>query len=180
MADATKPQNPPVRKPLTQERLKEVLHYNPDTGVFTRLLRNRHARKFGAVGTVLGSLKASGYIFIDIDGCRYRAHRLAWLYMTGAFPDFQIDHENNNRSANWWSNLRPATNQQNQANSRCSSNNKTGFKGVYWSKSHGKYAAKINPDRRQIHLGVFESPEDAHEAYAVAAKKYFGEFGRAA
>lgn len=125
-------------------------------------------------------MKPNGYIIIVIDGHRYRAHRLAVLYITGKWPKAQVDHRDTVRSHNWWSNLREATSQQNGANRRANKNNKAGFKGIFWSKKREKWVAKITPGRRQIHLGVYEDPRDAHAAYAVACVKYYGKFGRAA
>jgi hypothetical protein len=162
---------------LTADRLREVLRYSPSTGVFHWRVMSSSRRP---AGSVAGELKPSGYILIGVDGFRYRAHRLAWLYMLGMWPDKQVDHKDNNRSNNIWKNLRLADNAQNQANSRCSKNNKAGFKGVYWHKRNAKWAAKINPGRKQVHLGCYDSPSEAHEAYLRGAQKYFGTFARAA
>ena len=176
MAKAVQSRNPSERKPLTVERLREVLSYNPETGswVWAKTLSIRRV-----AGCIAGDVKPNGYRFIGIDGHRYRAHRLAWFYMTGEWPPMQIDHWDNNRSNNAWRNLRLATNKNNQANSRRPKNNTSGFKGVYWSKQKRKWAAKINPDRRQVHLGFFDIPEDAHAAYTAAATHFFGAFARA-
>ena len=161
---------------LTMTRLHERLHYDPDTGKFRWRVSVSANRKSGDEAG--DQKKDSGYILIGIDGHRYRAHRLAWLYMTGEWPEDQIDHRDNVRHHNWWSNLRLADNQKNQANSRRPKNNTSGFKGVYLYR--GRWRAKINPDRRQIHLGTFDDPSHAGAAYDRAAKQYFGEFGRAA
>ena len=91
---------------LTAARLRKMLHYDPETGVFTRLW----------TGNVTGCPDAKGYLRIAADGRSYRAHRLAVLYMTGAWPSEQIDHINQVRTDNRWSNLRPATNGENGAN----------------------------------------------------------------
>jgi hypothetical protein len=162
---------------LTAGRLRTLLRYSPETGEFYWLVTNSARRP---AGSLAGDLKPSGYVLIGIDGFRYRAHRLAWLYMTGEWPADQVDHKDNVRSHNWWSNLRIADNAKNQANSRRPKNNTSGFKGVYWSTQREKWAAKINPDRRQVHLGFYDDPRLAHEAYKRAAAHYFGDFARAA
>ncbi|MCK9994454.1 MAG: hypothetical protein Dbin4_02974, partial [Alphaproteobacteria bacterium] len=98
---------------LTQSRLKELLHYDPDTGVFTRRVQTSSNAR---VGDVAGCLHPEGYRHIQIDGKRYAAHRLAWLYMTGEWPTNQLDHLNGVRDDNRWGNLREATHGQNQQN----------------------------------------------------------------
>lgn len=166
----TKPNND-----ISVERLREVLRYDQETGMFTWLM-TLSAR--AVMGDVAGSQKPSGYITIDVDGKRYRAHRLAWLYMTGEHPPRMVDHKDNVRNHNWWSNLRLANNQQNGGNSKRKVFNTSGYKGVFWCKQKEKWCAKINPNRRQIHLGFFDVKEDAARAYAEASKMYFGEFAR--
>lgn len=162
---------------LTAERLRALLSYCPETGEFRWLVTNSKRRM---AGSAAGDRKPSGYIIIGIDGHRYRAHRLAWLFMTGQWPAHQVDHRDNDRANNKWLNLRAADNAQNQANSKRQRNNTSGFKGVYWNTQRQKWAAKINPGRRQVHLGFFDDPKIAHEAYVRGAKRFFGEFARAA
>lgn len=167
-------------EPITIERLKEVLHYDPDTGIFTWLKDMPGYCGKILAGTIAGSLKPSGYVLIQIDGMRYRAHRLAWLYMTGKHPTKQIDHEDTAKHHNWWCNLREATNKENAYNASLSKANTSGFKGVYWCKQKLRWIAKINPDKKQIYLGCFKNIEDAHAAYKSGAEKYFGDFANAA
>ena len=113
---------------LTAERLREVLDYGPDTGVFTWKIRTNSRVK---VGDVAGALRPDGYIQISIDGRLHRAHRLAWLYVTGESPPDQIDHINGVRDDNRIANLRLATSAENKQNlRRAKSRNKTGFLGV--------------------------------------------------
>lgn len=163
---------------LTADRLREVLRYSPSTGEFHWRIMCSARRP---AGMLAGDKKIdSGYILIGVDGFRYRAHRLAWLYMTGAWPTDQIDHEDTNRSNNRWDNLRTATNQLNQANARLSKNNTSGFKGVFWNHRLRKWQAKISVDGQQIHLGYHEDAAVLAAAYLAAAKKYFGDFARAA
>ena len=151
---------------LTYERLREVLHYSPETGVFTRLVRTSRSVK---VGDVAGTVDASGYIRIRVDGVLYLAHRIAFLWMTGEWPQQLVDHINGVRDDNRWSNLRPATNAENQQNQRrAQSSNKLGLLGV--TPVGKRFVAQIKVDWRQIHLGTFDTPEQAHDAY-IAAKR---------
>jgi hypothetical protein len=121
---------------LTAEKLRSRLHYCPDTGEWSRLVKMSNR----PIGSPVGSLKPSGYLLLDVDGHRYRSHRLVWLYMTGAWPVGEIDHRNTVRSDNRWENLRLASEQQNQANSSKPRDNTSGFKGVYWNKQQSKWA----------------------------------------
>lgn len=160
---------------LTAERLRELLDYDPETGVFTwRVRRGSTAQK----GTKAGCHCAYGYTVIRIDDRLHRANRLAWLYMVGEWPSEHVDHINRVRDDDRWSNLRLATNAQNCANAARSKNNKSGFKGVYWGRREQKWIAKITPNRKQKQLGCFDRVEDAAEAYKRAAIEYYGEFAR--
>jgi len=151
---------------LTADRLKEVIHYDPDTGVFTR------------DGEVAGGLNCErGYWCITIDYVSYLAHRLAVLYMTGEMPKFGVSHRNYNRADNRWSNLRSATKRQTAHNRKAS--NKLGIKGVRMTPQ-GSYRAGIYVNKRHLNLGTFSTAEAASDAYASAALLHFGEFARAA
>jgi hypothetical protein len=159
---------------LTQNRLKELLEYNPKTGIFIwRVNRGRTAK----IGTQAGTPTEKGYLAIEIDGRTYRAHRLAWLYMTGRWPASEIDHKNGIRNANWFDNLREATHGNNCYNRGSNRNNTSGFKGVVLHGS-GKWQATIRVDRRRIHLGSFPTPEAASAVYEAKAAELFGEFKR--
>lgn len=152
---------------LNQNRLKEVLQYEPSTGVFTYLI-DRGAMKAGAVA---GTTNGHGYRQIVIDKSFYRACRLAFLYMTGAFPFGQVDHINRNRADDRWCNLRavtPAENQQNCLPLR--KNNKSGFKGVSWCTKRARWQAHIQANGSQKNLGVFKTVEEAVAAYRAAEK----------
>ena len=147
---------------LTQARLKELLHYDPDTGIFTRKI-NRHAYR---AGEIAGSIHRKGYIRISIDRRSYSAHRLAWLYMYGHFPENQIDHINHIKSDNRITNLREVTNQINCRNSRLPKNNKSGIIGVYWNSWRNKWTAIVKVNYQYKFLGHFD---DFFEA--VCARK---------
>jgi len=156
---------------FTQEELHELLDYDPNTGIFTHKINNRH----GCFGKKAGCVRGDGYILIGIRKGHFLAHRLAWFYTYGTWPSEMIDHKDGNRQNNRISNLREATHAQNLQNARGRKRG-GGLKGAHWHKERGKWKARI----AQIHLGYFDSELDAHRAYIAAAKKYFGEFARAA
>lgn len=161
----------------SQEWLKSNLDYNPDTGVFTRL-RSRAVSRW--VGKRTGS-NSHGYVRITVaDGFQAAAHRLAWIYMTGEAPAFQIDHIDGDRSNNRWVNLRAATNRLNQINVPKKRNNRSGYKGVCWCPRRGKWRATIVKNGKRVHLGFFDDPAAAHEVYATELTSFYGEFARVA
>lgn len=163
----------PPKDAITQARLKELLHYDPVTGIFTwRITRGGQPE-----GSRAGAVTSSGYLQISIDYKLYKAHRLAVLYMTGAWPKEMVDHEKGDRSDNRWERIREATRSQNGANSRARTSR--GVKGVYAIQG-GKFRAQIRVSYRLINLGTFPTKEEAAQAYASAAKQYFGAFARAA
>jgi hypothetical protein len=153
---------------LTQARLKELLHYNPDTGIFTNLTKRGSAVKIGGVA----GYNCNGYIYIQIDYERYGAHRLAWLYVYGEFSKKFIDHINEIRVDNRIINLRLVTHQENSHNvSSPHIDNCSGYRGVSWHKGAKKWQVRIAINGRQKHLGVFNTVEQASEAYLVAKKE---------
>lgn len=141
---------------LTQERLKQVLVYDPVTG------RMHHLGRMGVKhGSKAGASDIEGYLVVRVDGVKHRANRLAWLYMTGEHPDGQIDHVNGIRSDDRFCNLRLVSNKQNGRNQRLQSGNKSGVTGVCWHKRFGKWIAQIRVDGKYIYLGMFSDIEDA-------------------
>lgn len=146
---------------ITQEILKQKLHYNPDTGVFTRIARTCNSVKIGDIAGHIITRKTNKYITICVSGKPNYAHRLAWLYMTGSFPANEIDHINGVGTDNKWSNLRNVTRQDNMRNVKILRNNKSGITGVYWSKCDGAWAVQIKVSRKQKRLGTFNNLFDA-------------------
>jgi len=142
----------------TLDRLKELLHYDPLTGIFTW-----RVNKIGVkAGRIAGCKKDNGYTAIRIDGTLFFAHRLAWLYMTGQAPDLFIDHIDGNRANNQIANLRIATHKQNSENlRRPSARNSSGYRGVYYQKQTKKWVAQIGHHGKLYNLGSFLTPEDA-------------------
>lgn len=162
---------------ITFERLHELLNYDPRTGLWTWIKRSSPYAQSITIGGIAGCPNKEGYWHIRIDRRLYKASRLAWLYMTGEWPECDIDHEDTDPGNNIWSNLRLATDSQNNANRRsyCIS----GLKGVYLHKKTGKWQASIKKGKN-IYLGLYATPEEAHEAYCKAAVKYYGSFARTA
>lgn len=150
-------------KKVSLERLKEILNYNPETGVFTRLF-DAGAEKKGSVAGVVSS--SIGYILISVDGSSLLAHRLAWFYVFGAWPKNQIDHINGSRTDNRIENLREATIAENRQNqTQFLRKNSSGYLGVHKAAESGLFVASIKKDGIKRHIGCYLTPEDAHEAY---------------
>lgn len=154
---------------LTQERLKELLHYTPDTGIFVwKVTTNTHAIK----GSVAGTCNKRGYKIIGINGKKFYIHRLVWLYVYGKFPDGEIDHIDCNPKNNTITNLRVITRSGNCQNKiKAQSNNLTGFLGVGRTKSGIKFHAQIGINGKTKHIGYFHTQEEAHKAYVIEKRK---------
>ena len=137
---------------LTQEQLKEVLHYNSETGLFTWVKRSAHRIQ---IGDIAGALTVQGYIRIKVKLNSYPAHRLAWLYMHGAWPKDMIDHINHITNDNRWVNLRETTQSENIRNSSLRENSASGVTGVTWNKRDCRWVALIRINAKLINLGSF-------------------------
>ncbi len=160
---------------LTQARLRDLLDYDPRTGVFIW-----RSNRGGAAGRLAGTIDTHGYRLIRVDCKLYRSCRLAWLYVTGEWPKYQIDHINMVRDDDSWTNLRLATSSQNNMNRRARAGTASGLKGVSWDSRSGKWVALITAFGVTTWLGVFDDPQEAHRAYSDAAEKFHGEYRRVA
>ncbi len=150
---------------LTAEALRDALAYDPATGIFT-CRTQRGPRK---PGQVTGTPDHRGYVFIGLLNGFYTGHRLAWLYMTGAWPEAEVDHINRNPSDNRWVNLRAATRQQNALNQRPRTNRSLP-RGV--RRSLTRFAAYYMEDGKHHHVGNFATPEEAASARLAAMKEH--------
>lgn len=162
---------------LTQEQLKQILNYDKSTGMWIWLVDifsgKNNKLKSAEKGNVAGTLsKIHGYRIIGINGKKYRAHRLVWLYEYGYWPKYQIDHINHIKDDNRIVNLREVTHEDNQRNMSKSKNNKSGHTGVVWDKSVNKWRAEINIKNKSITLGRFINKEDAIKCRKQAEIKY--------
>jgi hypothetical protein len=169
----------------SQEYLIECLSYNEDTGIFAWNNRPLHHfnTKRGAnifnsrfANNITGYADQQGRIYIRIDGVKYMAHRIAWKIITGKDPSDQIDHINRNPSDNRFCNLREATNSENNCNKIAQSNNKSGYKGVFFENQSQKFKAKIAKNGKTHFVGYFDNPEEAHKSYCKKAKLLHNEF----
>lgn len=151
---------------LTRARLKELLHYDRATGVFTwRVRRNQNVN----AGDRAGRVGAKGYRVINISHDLYTEHRLAVFYMTGRWPLADVDHRNGQRDDNRWKNLRKLSRTGNMQNLQgAHRDNKSGFLGV---ARHGdRFRAYIRADGKNRYLGSFGTLELAHAAYLEAKR----------
>lgn len=162
---------------LSAARLRAVLSYHPETGEFEwRRRRGGGCR----VGRFTGTPDASGYLMIRVDYVIYKAHRLAWLYMTGDWPEKILDHADGDKRNNRWSNLRSADHVKNAANSRRRAGYAHKYRGVKFNKKcpARPFSACVGFDNRRIYLGSFKTAEAAYAAYCKEAVRLRGEFAR--
>lgn len=165
---------------ITAIYIRSILDYSPETGVFIWKYRPDMPNNWNGnySGKVAGYKTKNGYIRIGINGERYLAHRLAWLYVHGDWPNIFIDHADCDRANNRIANLRLATVAQNGFNRKTSKNNTSGIKGVHLS--HGLWKSQIKVSGKLIHLGYYKCRTAAAFAYSRAARKHYGEFARVA
>lgn len=147
---------------LTKKILKERLSYDPDSGVFIWI----------KTGKTAGWKDQTGYIHIGINGKTYKAHRLAFLYMNGQLPEYEVDHINGDRSDNKWSNIRCVTRTENMRNQRKYKCNTSGHTGVFWHNRLNKWQANIRSEGKLRHIGYYEDIEDAVEARKLAEREF--------
>ena len=154
---------------LTAARLREVVHYDPEAGVITRLACFQRPDVVGRAPMAHGS----HYPRMAVDGYRYYAHHLAWLYMTGAFPVMEIDHRNGDKSDYRWCNLREVTSTENKQNQRrAQAGSSSGLLGVSWDTARNKWAARIKVGKVYKYLGRFADKHKASEAYLIAKRRW--------
>lgn len=148
---------------LDAQRLRELLVYNPETGEF---FRN---------GEACGSVKGHRYVRVWLDQKLHYGHRLAYLYMTGEWPEYGVDHEDGDGLNNKWLNLRPASQKQNLQNLRTSKGPTSDRLGVSWHRAAGKWTSNITTNGKRVYLGLFDDEENAYQAY-LSAKRQMHEF----
>lgn len=148
---------------LTQERLMSLVSYDAETGVIAWRRNGRRA----------GWQHHLGYRNVRVDGATYAEHRLAWFYVHGQWPAADIDHINRVRDDNRLANLRPATRSENCQNQPVRSTNRSGVTGVYYHSCARKWVALISVDKKQRHLGVFDTAEQAAAARKFAEQQYY-------
>lgn len=153
---------------MNQKKLKELLYYDEDTGIFRWKIRKQGVRINGTTGYI----DKDGYNAIRIDGILYFAHRLAWLYVYGKFPKDEIDHINHTRNDNRIRNLRSVTGKENRKNKVIQKNNISGVSGVHWNKNLKKWQAQIMIDRKMKYLGSFIDKRKAIQAREAGKIKY--------
>lgn len=183
--------NKPIPSP---DELRQLLAYDPETGKLfwkergpewfrdtdcrtaQHACKNWNARYAGR--EAFTSVDAHGYLIGAIQDVKYKAHRVIWAMVHGAWPDGDVDHVNSDRGDNREVNLRQADRSQNMRNRGATRRNSTGLKGVCWDGEKKKWLAQIKLDGRNKYLGRYDTPEEAHAAYVKAATREHGEFAR--
>lgn len=170
-----------VKSDLTAEDIERVLRYDQETGMFYWRPRPDGPPEWNTryAGERAGTINKDGYRQIKIGDRLYYAHRLAWLVLKREWPKGEIDHrEIDNRDDNRESNLRDATHSENAQNRRKYATNTSGYKGVCWDKSRGKWIVIIQVNGKQKNIGRYKTKEEAKRAYEEAARSIHGEFAR--
>lgn len=164
------------RNDLTQQQVRDLFDYSPDAGLLIWKVE-RYRKHPGDVAGCIHKIKNKDYwcVSVSVNYKRYLAHRIIWLWVTGEWPDKEIDHKDRDGTNNRWLNLRKASHPQNGKNLSLKKTNTTGFSGVSKARN-GRYRARIMVNRKEIYLGEFASVEEAAKVRRRAALKYFGEF----
>jgi hypothetical protein len=153
---------------ITQDRLKELLNYDPDNGIFTWKIKTNKVNIGDIAGNVSVALK--GYVKIGIDKKQYWAHRLAFLYITGSLPKEHVDHIDGNPNNNKWDNLRSCSRNENYQNRSRKKNSTSKYLGVSWGKKSNKWQSRIQVNGKVNYLGCFDTEESAYAAYCDEKK----------
>lgn len=159
---------------VTVERLLELFTINEQTGALCRKVRAANVK----AGSVAGSLGRNGYLYTSVDGRLMLVHRVVYAMVNGDWPVADVDHINGERSDNRPSNLRAASRSQNMMNGSLRSDNKSGFKGVFWDSRKCKWRAEVKADGKRRFLGYFEVKESAAHAAANFREINHKEFAR--
>lgn len=157
-------------------RLKKLLSYEPHTGIFRWIAAPSKVCHSDFVGRIAGTKSRRGYVVIRVDGGFYKAHRLAWFYVTGAWPKEDIDHKNSDKGDNRFQNLREATRQENNRSKPPQRNSRSGVTGIGWRKRERKWLARITVDKKHRYLGLFHDKQAAIRARRDAEIELFGDF----
>lgn len=161
---------------INHEELCRLLSYEPETGLFTWLIKQGPR---SPVGRIAGHLNEEGYIRIRVAKQNFLAHRLAWFYVHKKWPERMLDHRNEDKTDNRIANLREASKSQNLQNkSAPNKGNKSGIRGVTATK-FGTWLARISVDKKEICLGTFKTIEEAQAAYLAAKKRLHPFYGEA-
>lgn len=153
---------------ITQSELKEVLHYNPETGIFT-WLKSRGTKKKGSTA---GSVDHNGYVVLGVNGRQYKAHQLAILHCLGEMPDYDTDHVNGIKTDNRIKNLRSVSHKENTRNAKTRHDNGSGFPGVMWRGDARKWRVRIKGGSKRVNIGHYDKLSDAVKARLDAELKY--------
>lgn len=154
---------------VTQERLKELFRYDPETGILTRrITRNYNAK----AGDIVGCADKKGYLLAGVDGKTSKVHRIIWMLTYGYWPNI-IDHIDGDKTNNAISNLRDVTNALNLKNSKRQTNNKSGLSGVFWNERKNKWLAYIGSKKTRIYLGTYSTIFEA-AAVRISAQNKMG------
>jgi len=165
-----------AKRDLTVFTIRECLNYDPKTGEFTRAKRTAQCHQVGDRADLPAYGHLTGYLTIGLQGDKHLAHRVAWAHFYGEWPTHHIDHINGNKSDNRIVNLRDVPNKVNTQNRlrTIDGKNKTNKVGVFWHPQSTRWRARIMTNKKGIHLGMFDTQEEAHAAY-IAAKRIYHE-----
>lgn len=158
---------------ITFEEASNLLDYDPNLGLLT--WREKPSKRV-LLSAKVGHLEKHGYMTVKLHGRKYGYHRIAWLLFYREWPKNQIDHKDQDPTNNRISNLREANSAQNLQNRKTPKNNTTGVKGCSWSPAYGQFRVRFQKDGKSIHVGYFNSIEEANIAAKIARSKHFGEF----